>query len=61
MYLDVHLMISEPSKYIDNFIDSNASLIVFHYEAVSKDEIDDLINYAIFILKTRLLYYNHHY
>ncbi len=46
MYLDVHLMISEPSKYIDNFINSNASLIVFHYEAVSKDEIDDLINYV---------------
>ena len=45
MYLDVHLMISEPSKYIDNFIDSNASLIVFHYEAVDRDEIDNLINY----------------
>lgn len=45
MYLDVHLMISEPSKYIDNFINSNASLIVFHYEAVAGDEIDDLIDY----------------
>lgn len=45
MYLDVHLMISEPSKYINNFIDSNASLIVFHYEAVGNDEINDLIDY----------------
>lgn len=45
MYLDVHLMISEPSKYINNFIDSNASLIVFHYEAVGDDEINDLISY----------------
>lgn len=45
MYLDVHLMISEPAKYVDKFIASKASLIVFHYEAVVKDEIRDLINY----------------
>lgn len=45
MYLDVHLMISDPAKYVDNFIDSNASLIVFHYEAVSEDKIDDLIDH----------------
>lgn len=44
-YLDVHLMISDPDKYVDNFIKSNASLIVFHYEAVAEDKIDDLINY----------------
>lgn len=44
-YLDVHLMISEPAKYVDNFIDSNASMIVFHYEAVAKDKINDLIDY----------------
>lgn len=45
MYLDVHLMISEPAKYIDNFIASKASLIVFHYEAVVKEEVDNLIDY----------------
>lgn len=45
MYLDVHLMISDPAKYVDNFIDSNASLIVFHYEAVAEDKIDDLIKH----------------
>lgn len=45
MYLDVHLMISEPAKYVDNFIDSKASLIVFHYEAVEEDKIDDLIEH----------------
>lgn len=44
-YLDVHLMISNPAKYVDNFIKSNASLIVFHYEAVAENEIDGLINY----------------
>ena len=41
-YLDVHLMISDPFKYVDNFIASNASLIVFHYEAVEENEIDKL-------------------
>ena len=45
MYLDVHLMISEPAKYVDNFIASKASLIVFHYEAVVKEEINSLIDY----------------
>ena len=42
-YLDVHLMISDPFKYVDNFIVSNASLIVFHYEAVEENEIDKLM------------------
>ena len=45
MYLDVHLMISEPAKYVDKFSASKASLIVFHYEAVAKDEISGLIDY----------------
>lgn len=45
MYLDVHLMISDPAKYVDNFIKSNASLIVFHYEAVAENKIDELIDH----------------
>jgi len=44
-YWDVHLMISDPFKYVDNFIASNASLIVFHYEAVEENEIDKLIKH----------------
>lgn len=44
-YLDVHLMISDPFKYVDNFIASNASLIVFHYEAVEENEINKLIKH----------------
>ena len=44
-YLDVHLMISDPFIYVDNFIASNASLIVFHYEAVEENEIDKLIKH----------------
>ena len=35
MILDVHLMISEPNKYIDDFIDAGADIITFHYEAQS--------------------------
>lgn len=45
MYLDVHLMISDPAKYVDNFIESSASLIVFHYEAVAEDKINSLIKH----------------
>lgn len=38
MFLDVHLMISDPLKYTDYFIDSGASLIVFHIEAMENKE-----------------------
>ena len=34
MFLDVHLLISDPMQYVDHFIDSGASLIVFHIEAM---------------------------
>ncbi|MBM6861737.1 ribulose-phosphate 3-epimerase, partial [Clostridium saudiense] len=30
---DVHLMIEDPSKYIDEFIEAGADLITIHYEA----------------------------
>ncbi|MCC8160981.1 MAG: ribulose-phosphate 3-epimerase [Oscillospiraceae bacterium] len=33
MYFDVHLMITEPERYIDAFIDSGADGITFHIEA----------------------------
>ena len=46
MFLDVHLMISEPRKYVDEFIKANASLIVFHLEAMnSHEDTLELINY----------------
>ncbi len=32
--LDVHLMISEPGRYVDQFCDAGADLITFHVEAV---------------------------
>ena len=38
LYLDVHLMISEPQQYVDQFIKAGANLIVFHIEAM-EDEV----------------------
>lgn len=46
LYLDVHLMISEPKKYVDEFIDSGASLVVFHLEAMAdEEETNELLQY----------------
>lgn len=41
MFLDVHLMITDPLKYIDSFADSGADMITFHYE--SKSDIEKTI------------------
>lgn len=38
LYLDVHLMISDPKKYVDEFIKSGADLITFHIEAMESEE-----------------------
>lgn len=37
LFLDVHLMISDPLKYIDEFIKANANLITFHLEAYDQE------------------------
>ena len=39
MVFDVHLMISEPDKYIDRFIDAGADIVTFHYEATNIPEV----------------------
>ena len=45
IFKDVHLMINNPLKYVKNFVDVNADLITFHYEAISsKRKIKELIN-----------------
>ncbi len=41
--LDVHLMVSEPLKYIDYFSKLNTEFISFHYEAVNNHL--EIINY----------------
>ena len=33
--LDVHLMIVEPEKYVERFVEAGADLVTFHYEATS--------------------------
>ena len=33
MFLDVHLMITKPERYIERFIDAGADLVTFHVEA----------------------------
>ena len=40
---DVHLMIENPSRYIDDFIEAGADLITIHYEA--EKHIDRAIDY----------------
>ena len=46
LIMDVHLMISDPNKYIDDFIKSGADIITFHFEALDNDinKSLDLIN-----------------
>ena len=44
MVNDVHIMISEPRKYIQKFVDAGADIITFHYEACeSPEEVADII------------------
>lgn len=38
---DVHLMITEPHKYVERFAESGADIITFHYE--SKSDVDETI------------------
>jgi ribulose-phosphate 3-epimerase len=45
--LDVHLMISEPSRYIDRFIAADPQTITFHAEAPESDERTDAALEAI--------------
>lgn len=33
-FLDVHLMIVEPEKYVERFVEAGAALVTVHYEAV---------------------------
>ena len=35
LYFDVHLMISDPLRYVDSFVRAGADIVTFHYEAVN--------------------------
>lgn len=44
--LDVHLMVEDVKKYVDDYISLEPNIITFHYEAVkNRDEIKNIINY----------------
>ena len=43
LFLDVHLMISDPAEYYQDFINKGASLITFHYESLREEELAGLI------------------
>lgn len=42
LFFDVHLMIVDPIRYIDDFVRAGADLITFHYE--STEDVDAVIN-----------------
>ncbi|MBR1942474.1 ribulose-phosphate 3-epimerase [bacterium] len=42
--LDVHLMIENPEKYIEDFASAGADIITFHYEAVKPENIEEICN-----------------
>ncbi len=41
-FMDVHLMIVEPEKYVERFADAGADLVTFHVEAT--DKVEECIN-----------------
>ncbi len=46
IFLEVHLMISDPARYIDQWIDSGAKRIIIHVEAV-KGKLNQAVNNMI--------------
>lgn len=44
MFYDVHLMITDPAKYVHDFVKAGASLITFHYETQNADKTYEIID-----------------
>ena len=42
LFLDTHLMIENPIKYVDAFVDAGSDLITFHYEATQDKTIETI-------------------
>lgn len=38
IFFDVHLMISEPDRYIDDFVNAGSDMITFHVESIEQPE-----------------------
>ncbi len=45
LFIDVHLMISDPYAYLDRFIEAGADLITFHQEAVDNETANKIIDH----------------
>lgn len=43
LFSDVHLMIENPISFIKEYKDAKTDLLTFHYEAVKKEDIKDII------------------
>ena len=43
-FLDVHLMIDRPQRYVGEFCDAGADLVVFHLEAAQPQDVQDAID-----------------
>ena len=43
LYSDVHLMVDNPSEFIKEYKNAKTDSLTFHYEAVKKDDIKDII------------------
>ena len=50
---DVHLMISDPKKYFIDFITPKSEFIVFHYEAIDKQNREEKIFELINLIKEK--------
>lgn len=44
MTLDVHLMITEPKRYLKKFADAGADWLTVHYEAIPRDELGGVLS-----------------
>ena len=44
LFCDVHLMIEEPLKYINDFIDAGASLVTVHLETIDDKKFEEFLN-----------------
>ncbi len=44
MFLDVHLMITKPLRFVETFCDAGADLVVFHVEADAYQNISDAVD-----------------
>lgn len=45
LMLDVHLMIENPDKYVENYINAGADILTIHYEALPLDKLEKTLKF----------------